>query len=123
MSRGESAQPDGTEEHMRHCSQLARTNTFLLSGVVIVYNTSAYKKGSVDLGYHTRCHTRYISLYPQQGDHLDKLPVVLDGRQQPSLTVKLKAAESVAEDLPLDWVRVDLQRLALQGQHEYAPAT
>ena len=44
---------------MRHCSQLARTNTFLLSGVVIVYNTSAYKKGSVDLGYHTRCHTRY----------------------------------------------------------------
>ena len=42
----------------------------------------------------------------------------LDGRQQ--LTVK--AAENVAKGLALVWVRVDLQGLALQGQHEDAPA-
>ena len=41
-----------------------------------------------------------------------------DGRQQ----LAVKVAESVVEELLLDWVRVDLQRLALQGQNEDAPA-
>ena len=43
----------------------------------------------------------------------------MDGCQQ--LTVK--AAESIVEELPLDWVCVDLQGVALQGQDEDAPAT
>ena len=45
-----------------------------------------------------------------------RLPVS-DGRQQ----LAVKAAETV-EELTLDWVRVDLQGVALQGQHEDAPA-
>ena len=58
-------------------------------------------------------------LYPKQRDKPDKLPAVSVsvGRQQ----LAVKAAEAV-EDLPLDWVRVDLQDVALQGQHEDAPA-
>ena len=46
---------------------------------------------------------------------------VSDGRQQ----LAVKAAEKVADVvlLPLAvWERVDLQGLALQGQHEDAPA-
>jgi hypothetical protein len=42
---------------------------------------------------------------------------VSDGRQQ----LAVKAAETV-EVLRLDRVRVDLQGVALQGQHEDAPA-
>ena len=58
------------------------------------------------------------ALHTTQSHHVLKtrLPVS-DGRQQ----LAVKAAETV-EDVPLVWVRVDLQRLALQGQHEDAPA-
>ena len=45
--------------------------------------------------------------------------LVLDGRQQ----LAVKAAESLAEGLTLDWVCVDLQGVALQRQDEDAPAT
>ena len=59
------------------------------------------------------------NLYPKQANHPDNhvITTVYDGRQQ----LAVKAAEMV-EELTLDWVRVDLQRLALQGQHEDAPA-
>ena len=59
------------------------------------------------------------ALHTTQGHNRpDKARVpVSDGRQQ----LAVKAAESV-EELTLAWVRVDLQRLALQGQHEDAPA-
>ena len=53
-----------------------------------------------------------------QGHHLDSTRVRSDGRQK--LAVKL--AESL-EELPLVWVRVDLQGVALQGQHEDSPAS
>ena len=59
------------------------------------------------------------TLYTTQGHNRPdkaRLPVS-DGRQQ----LAVKAAEDV-EDLPLDWVRVDLQGVALQGQHDDAPA-
>ena len=55
-------------------------------------------------------------LYSNKGYHPDKIRVSFDGRQQ----LAVKGAEAV-EDLPLDWVRVDLQGVALQGQHEDAP--
>ena len=62
-----------------------------------------------------------MSLYPKQGDHPDKLLAVSDGCQQ--LAVKAaEAGEGLLGTLLLDRVRVDLQRLALQGQHEDAPA-
>ena len=58
-----------------------------------------------------------------QGHYPDNRAIIIrvpasDRRQQ--LTVK--AAENVAEELPLDWVCVHLQRFALQRQHENAPA-
>ena len=63
------------------------------------------------------------ALHTTQSHHVliaTRLPA-LDERQQ--LAVKdVQAAETV-EVLPLVWVRVDLQGLALQGQHEDAPAT
>ena len=61
------------------------------------------------------------ALHTTQGHQLpgNARAPVSDGRQQ----FAVKAAENFAEDLPLDWVRVDLQGLALQGQHEDAPAT
>ena len=45
--------------------------------------------------------------------------MVYDGNQQRTV----KAADNVIEELPVDSVRVDLQDVALQGQHEDAPAT
>ena len=61
-----------------------------------------------------------LRLQTAQGYNPDKKHGVLitDGRQQ----LAVKAAENVAEELPLDWVRVDLQGVALQGQDEDAPA-
>ena len=73
---------------------------------------------------------RQSSRYPRRLDGLqkrtgcrldwvpDKLPAVYDGRQQ----LAVKAAKNVTEGLPLDRVRVDLQDVALQGQHDDAPA-
>ena len=62
---------------------------------------------------------------PSQGHYPDNIIRIIirvpasDRRQQ--LTVK--AAQNVpAEELPLDWVCVDLQGVALQGHHEDAPA-
>ena len=55
------------------------------------------------------------SLYSNQGHHPDKIRVSFDGRQQ----LAVKGAEAV-EDLPLDWVRIDLQGVARRLQR--APA-
>jgi len=60
------------------------------------------------------------ALHTTQSHHVliaTQVRPVLDGRQQ----LAVKAAE-IVEDLPLVWVRVDLQGVALQGQHEDAPA-
>ena len=58
-------------------------------------------------------------LQTAQGHHPGKRRhLISDGRQQ----LAVKAAESTAEGVPLDWVRVDLQGVALQGHHEDAPA-
>ena len=59
-------------------------------------------------------------LHTTQGHHIVKTTRVpaSDRRQQPAV----KAAESLAEELPFDWVRVDLQGVALQGQDENVPA-
>ena len=61
-----------------------------------------------------------LPLHTTQGQRPDKCVelLVLDRRQQ----LAVKAAESIAEELPLDWVRVDLQGVALQGHDEDAPA-
>ena len=53
------------------------------------------------------------SLYPSQGHHSDKLRFlgqISDGRQQ----LAVKAAGEPVDELTLDWVRVDLQGVALQ---------
>ena len=65
-------------------------------------------------------HRYSRALHTTQGHHLldNSRAPVSDGRQQ----LAVKAAETVAEGLPLDWVRVDLQRVALQEQHEDAPS-
>ena len=60
---------------------------------------------------------RNLRLQTTQGRHPDK-HLILYGCQQ----LAVKVAESLAEGLPLDWVRVDLQRVALQGQDEDAAA-
>ena len=60
-----------------------------------------------------------LRLHATQGHHPDKHPrLISDGCQQ----LAVKAAESFAEGLTLDWVCVDLQGVALQGHHEDAPA-
>jgi len=74
---------------------------------------TAYLSGNI-----THLYTR--ALHATQGHHLGdstRARPISDGRQQ----LAVKAAETV-EELPLDWVRVDLQRFALQGQHEDALA-
>eukprot|EP00964_Phaeocystis_antarctica_P012810 scaffold7026_cov65-Phaeocystis_antarctica.AAC.9 len=60
---------------------------------------------------------RNLRLQTTQGRHPDK-HLILYGCQQ----LAVKVAESLAEGLPLDWVRVGLQRVALQGQDEDAAA-
>eukprot|EP00964_Phaeocystis_antarctica_P038456 scaffold21994_cov71-Phaeocystis_antarctica.AAC.6 len=65
-------------------------------------------------------HNRGSPLHTTQGHHRIKRIRVSASNGYQQLTVK--AAESLAEELPLDWVRVDLQRVALQGQDEDAAA-
>ena len=77
--------------------------------------------GALPLERATHRYTR--ALHTTQGHHLianigNARAPNSDGRQQ----LAVKAAGGFAEDLPLDWVHVDLQGLALQGQHEDAPA-
>ena len=65
--------------------------------------------------------SEHIPLHTTQGHHFVKKMRVpaSDGRQQ----LAVKAADGIAEGVPLDWVRVDLQGVALQRQDEDAPAT
>ena len=68
------------------------------------------------INLHTPLHTT-------QDHHLAKSTrptrgVPASGRRQ---QLAVKAAESIGEDTPFNWVCVDLQNFALQGQDDNAP--
>ena len=110
-------------KYCRSANSHCRTPALLLL-MLSPANTRSIKCNRRGEKKRTACCTQVAAkprLHTTQGHHADEMIRVRASDRRQQLTVK--AAESIAEGLTLDWVRVDLQGVALQGHHEDAPAT